>query len=250
MIQFEERYQNNHGIWVDRLKEMNCNQVVASVDEKYQPFMKEYLLAWHRFVKEYKQDHDPVRNYTTWDIFDLREKTLYPQIKHGSVIGDLRRIDPGARELEVIMRRVDESMLHRLQGHYKQHEYGSLPPAPKIDLSPHVPVPDWKPRYNAAVLREEQVLVIGPLLLSWSVWDGCTGYEVHLADGQFIRKLEPVRNGELRRFKDPIKRHAAAIKRVQEIAALTDWSLIDALSNKQQRYLGKLVIEMGKEPLI
>jgi len=250
MIQFEERYQNKHGIWVYRLKEMNCNQVIASVDEEYRPFLKEYLLAWYSFVRMYKQDHDPAKNYTTWNIYDLREQELFPRIQHNSVSSFLKQIAPEVRQLEIMMRRIDESMINRLQDHYKRHEYGPLPPAPKIDLRPHAPAPDWKPRYNAALIRKEQALVIGPPLLGWSVRAGCTHYGVYVTDGRLVQNLEQIHNGKLRRFKDPVRRHAAAIKRVQEMAALTDWCLFDTLSHKQRRYLRKLVIEMGKESLI
>jgi hypothetical protein len=61
-------------------------------------------------------------------------------------------------------------------------------------------------------------------------------------------RTKAVNNGQLRRFKYPIKRHAQAIKKVQEIAALTDWEIVarGALSNEQQISLSRLDLKKEK----
>jgi hypothetical protein len=91
--------------------------------------------------------------------------------------------------------------------------------------------------------------MIGQLFLRWSEWNGTTKYEVFVSDGRCLQKWEPVPNGQLRRFKDPVKRHVAAIERVKQLALLTDWGLFDQLSHKEQRSLGKQVDLIGKAPL-
>lgn len=253
MISFEEKYQSKRGIWVYRTVEMNYAQVANSVEPRYRAFMTQYTLAWYSFVKDYQKDTDPFKNYNAFDVYKLRDKSLYPLMQTSLSFSSqaLERDYEGLRAVEQAMRRVDESMLDKLQAHYKRYEFAEPPQGFKSNTAPFAPKQTLYFRKNSALLAQRQeegkLLIVAPLLLTWEYSKPHTRYTVHTANGMALYQTTWMKAAN--RFKDPIKRHSAMIEKVKVVAALTDWSMVERgeISNKQKRSIVKVIREVFKE---
>lgn len=234
--------------------EQNYLEVVRGVKEEHRSFLTEYIIQWGRFMRSYCQNSDPEKKYTRFDSYDLRDFLFVGMKQRLSLSAEAFDHDPdGMRALEKAMNDIETAMIKCMSEHYKKYQFGSYPPAPEQDLTPHIPGEEWKPQYNSIHLLEysqNHLLVIGPLILQWEESYGKTCYSVYALNGYLLFKLEEVRNGALRRFKDPWKRHILAIERVQEIARMTDWEHIETFLYKQKRLLGKEVLQKSSIPLV
>lgn len=249
MIHYQRRYMHNGEV---RYLDMETNYVklVGMVHESYQAYLKKYIKNWVLFVQAYQKDADPVKYYTGFDIYTLREN-LQPWVVDAIQEVEVEGMVQELRQLHKVMNWLERSMVEKLKKHYKRYEFASIPLGGDKEIEACIPEEVLLFKFNSMYLHQmqdyKQMLVVGPLVLTWEKVQSESRYLVSSLNGQGLYQTGWIKAAN--RFKNPLKRHAVMVEKVKRLALLTDWDMVERgkLSHAQMRQLRKETLVLFKE---